>query len=214
MKRLIKATYETQNVDMKITSSASDTKYNLKGWFNDEGYVIDCTVSPLDDGVWSAKISATGDIEYIKNGKLEKVSKFKKYDSTFGDTEHYMYAIADAAAKSLDKLNKAAKLSTFGRLTHGLPLKASVDTGLTYWYLTKHGIGPGTIPKGVTMLDCIDDQWDTYILLDRMLTTEELRTYDIKEKMPPEELLPESWQHQIHGATEVDDEDDYDEDDD
>lgn len=66
---------------------------------------------------------------------------------------------------------------------------SAIDTGLEYWYLTKHGLGPGMMPQGVHLLDTVEDGWDTYILLDRMLTTEELNRYDIKEKTPPEELM-------------------------
>ena len=66
---------------------------------------------------------------------------------------------------------------------------SAIDTGLEYWYLTKHGLGPGMMPQGVHLLDTVEDGWDTYILLDRMLTTEELNTYDIKEQTPPEELM-------------------------
>lgn len=96
-------------------------------------------------------------------------------------------------------------------------IHASVDTGLNYWYLTKHGLGPGTIPKGVTVIDHIDDKWDTYILLDKMLNTEELQTYGLKEAMPPKELLLESFEHQkrlerINSSDDTDDWEDIDDD--
>lgn len=71
----------------------------------------------------------------------------------------------------------------------GCNISSAVDTGLTYWYLTKHGLGPGMMPQDVHLLDVVEDGWDTYILLDRMLTTEELNMYDIKEQTPPEELM-------------------------
>ena len=57
-----------------------------------------------------------------------------------------------------------------------------------YMYITKHGIGPGTLPKDVKLLDAQDlDNYMTAIWLDRFLTTKELEYYDI---------YPEtSWQH-------------------
>ena len=69
---------------------------------------------------------------------------------------------------------------------------ASVDTGMSYWYLFKHGLGPGTMPKGVNVLKVIEDGWKDYVLLDKMLTTEELNEYEIKEATPPDELLAEN----------------------
>lgn len=68
-------------------------------------------------------------------------------------------------------------------------IKASIDTGLQYWYFTRHGLGPGMIPPDVHVLDVIDDGWDTYVLVDKLLTTDELEYYDLKEKFPPKELV-------------------------
>ena len=49
-----------------------------------------------------------------------------------------------------------------------------------YLYVTKHGIGPGTLPKGVKLLDWEDlDNNLTAIWVDRFLTTKELNEYDI-----------------------------------
>lgn len=93
-------------------------------------------------------------------------------------------------------------------------ITSSVDTGLNYWYLTKHGLGPGMMPNDCHVMDVIDDGWDTYILLDKMLTTAELKYYDIKEKAPSEELLSA---HSVNSSIDIqarfeddDDDDDYD----
>lgn len=49
-----------------------------------------------------------------------------------------------------------------------------------YLYFTKHGVGPGTLPKDVKLLDWRDvDDNVTAIWLDRFLTTKELKEYDI-----------------------------------
>ena len=49
-----------------------------------------------------------------------------------------------------------------------------------YLYVTKHGIGPGTLPKGVKLLDWEDlDNNLTVIWVDRFLTKKELDKYDI-----------------------------------
>lgn len=49
-----------------------------------------------------------------------------------------------------------------------------------YRYITKHGIGPGTLPKDVVLVDWEDlPNYKTAIYLDRPLTTKELDYYDI-----------------------------------
>ena len=86
---------------------------------------------------------------------------------------------ADRIREAIESSTKVSKSS----------VTASVDTGLQYWYLTKHGLGPGMLPNDVHVIDAIDDGWDTYVLIDKMLTTDELKYYDLKEKCPPEELM-------------------------
>ena len=57
-----------------------------------------------------------------------------------------------------------------------------------YWYLCKHGIGPGAIPKGVNIVDTIDDEenpYRVYVALDKVLTTDELSQFEMKEAKPP-----------------------------
>ena len=66
-----------------------------------------------------------------------------------------------------------------------VPIESAVDTGLTYWYFTRHGMGPGTIPIGVTVLDWYEEGYKTWVLLDKMLTTAELNEYELKEQTPP-----------------------------
>lgn len=49
-----------------------------------------------------------------------------------------------------------------------------------YRYITKHGIGPGTLPKDVKLVKWEDlDNYYTAIWTDRFLTTKELQQYDI-----------------------------------
>lgn len=64
-------------------------------------------------------------------------------------------------------------------------IRAAVDTGLDYWYFTRHGIGPGAIPRDVKVLDWYEEGYKTWIKLDKMLTTAELNEYDLKELTPP-----------------------------
>lgn len=55
-----------------------------------------------------------------------------------------------------------------------------------YWFKSKHGMGPGTIPNDCRVLDwCEPNDYDTFIKLDRFLTTPELDNYELKELIPP-----------------------------
>ena len=55
-----------------------------------------------------------------------------------------------------------------------------------FWYYSKHGMGPGTIPKDVKVVDWYeDDDYNTWVALDSVLTTQELREYELKEQKPP-----------------------------
>ena len=55
-----------------------------------------------------------------------------------------------------------------------------------FWYYSKHGMGPGTIPPDVNVVDWYeDDDYNTWIALDGVLTTQELREYELKEQKPP-----------------------------
>lgn len=59
-----------------------------------------------------------------------------------------------------------------------LHLRESVDK--PYMYFTKHGVGPGTLPRDVKVVDWEDvDDYMTVIYTDRFLTTQELKDYDI-----------------------------------
>ena len=57
-----------------------------------------------------------------------------------------------------------------------------------HWYLCKHGIGPGALPKGVNVVDTVDDEenpYRCYVALDKVLTTDELKQFEMKEQKPP-----------------------------
>lgn len=60
-----------------------------------------------------------------------------------------------------------------------------------YWYFTLHGLGPGTIPKDLKILETREGKntkgtLGLYICLDGILSTEELHDYDFIELKPKE----------------------------
>ena len=61
-----------------------------------------------------------------------------------------------------------------------------------YWYFTLHGLGPGTIPTDLHVLEIREGKNDKgtlglYICLDGVLNTSELKDYDLRELAPTEE---------------------------
>lgn len=67
-------------------------------------------------------------------------------------------------------------------------IKSSYDR--PYLYIFKHGIGPGTIPKDVSVVKTKDlPNFYTAVWLDRFLTTSELKQYDIPSETRINELL-------------------------
>lgn len=60
-----------------------------------------------------------------------------------------------------------------------------------YWYFTLHGTGPGTLPKGINVLETRDGKNEkgtmgVYVCIDAVLNTSELNQYGLKELTPPE----------------------------
>ena len=53
-----------------------------------------------------------------------------------------------------------------------------------YWYFTRHGVQPGSVPKYVNILDIVDTPEGSYFLADGVIRTDDLRKYEIKERKP------------------------------
>lgn len=90
---------------------------------------------------------------------------------------------------SWDELERMYDFSDEGVTTEGSSIKTSeefFDKGedSTYWYFTTHGVMPGSVPKGLTILDIVDKPEGSYFLTDKVLTTDALKYYDIKERAP------------------------------
>lgn len=90
-------------------------------------------------------------------------------------------------ARFVRKAKTAEEINTYmtGMLAQSQMNEAFDKEPHEFWYYTKHGLGPGTVPKDVEILDVKeDDNWGTYIKLDKVLTTDELEYYDLKERAP------------------------------
>lgn len=68
-------------------------------------------------------------------------------------------------------------------------IKASSTTSSSrYWYFTRHGVQPGSVPKYVNILDIVDTPEGTYFLADGVILTNDLRNYEIQERKPKGEI--------------------------
>ena len=61
-----------------------------------------------------------------------------------------------------------------------------------YWYFTRHGVQPGSVPKYVNILDIVDAPEGSYFLTDGVILTDDLRNYEIKERKPKNEVVEAS----------------------
>lgn len=105
----------------------------------------------------------------------------------FDDIDSFVEFVEDDIYDMLDACDDEALRQRLLSAIEGCSkITGSVDTGLDYWYYSKHGIGPGTIPSGVQVLDWYEEGYKTWMLLDKMLTTQELNDYELKEQFPPE----------------------------
>lgn len=65
------------------------------------------------------------------------------------------------------------------------PFEAKRDSSFPYFYVLKHGFGPGTLPRGVKVGRVEDYKGYIVVWLDRPLSSDELKQYDI----PSETML-------------------------
>lgn len=65
--------------------------------------------------------------------------------------------------------------------------EAFEKAGGPFWYFTKHGVQPGSVPKGISVGEVKDTPEGTFFTSDKVLTTKELNDFDIVEKKPLKE---------------------------
>lgn len=73
--------------------------------------------------------------------------------------------------------------------TQPITITSGTVTDKVYWYFTRHGVQPGSIPRSIdTLYDVIDTPEGTYFATNTILNTKELSEYEIKEKWLPEKF--------------------------
>ena len=69
---------------------------------------------------------------------------------------------------------------------------SSTTSSSRYWYFTRHGVQPGSVPKYVNILDIVDTPEGSYFLTDGVILTDDLRNYEIKERKPKNDVVEAS----------------------
>ena len=114
-----------------------------------------------------------------------------KYTKEFGDT--FNPATRNAVAKEL--LNEYEDY--IEELANKKKVKESVDYTdenylyKPYWYLTRHGMGPGSVPAKMSVWTWFETPEGTYFASSNVISTRELKEYEIVEKQPNLEDIPE-----------------------
>lgn len=120
------------------------------------------------------------------------------YDG-FWDTDEDMEVLADPENKSkpftgdyraLLKMGLKESVEDFGDSDFDKDADRHYPDRLktkTYWYSTRHGVMPGSVPKGINILDVRDIGNKSYFKTDSIISSKDLKYYDIKEDIPPME---------------------------
>ena len=149
------------------------------------------TVSnPYDDAdyVW-ASIS-NGVVNYVKNGKVIDKSYYMDADDMDVENDEWCDVVIEQALENLESYNSKVE----SRIIHSSSDIRSKTQDNGYWFFTRHGVQPGSVPKDVEILDIVDTPNGTFVKLNRFLSTKELDYYDLVEKAPESITSSESTQ--------------------
>lgn len=120
---------------------------------------------------------------YAEEGTLDDFESIDEFIEYVSDD---IYDMLDAADDEEAKQRILDAIESSTRVSANQKVEGAIDTGLEYWYFTRHGLGPGMMPKGVNVVDTYEEDYKTWFKTDKLLTTEELNEYEIKEEWPPE----------------------------
>lgn len=60
-----------------------------------------------------------------------------------------------------------------------------------YWYFTRHGVGPGSVPNYIHVLGVVDADNGSYFASDKVIQTKDLEEYELKERTPDADDIDE-----------------------
>lgn len=170
---------EYRNDDIYSSSSVETRSYGGAYDVDDE-YIDSSTDITAAYKLWMGKYKSA------KDNKMHKVyfefdtSDFEEAEQEFEDIipEPYSYARLLGTAPHEALLQKDG----FEKI------QSSSSVSSRYWYFTRHGVQPGSVPKYVNILDIVDKPEGSYFLADGVILTKDLRDYDIKERKPEDSV--------------------------
>ena len=171
---------EYRNDDIYSSSSVETRSYGVAYDVDDE-YIDSSTDITAAYKLWMGKYKSA------KDNKIHKVyfefdtSDFEEAEQEFEDIipEPYSYARLLGTAPHEALLQKDG----FEKI------QSSSSVPSRYWYFTRHGVQPGSVPKYVNILDIVDKPEGSYFLADGVILTKDLRDYDIKERKPEDSVI-------------------------
>lgn len=177
--------------------------YDKHRELEDAGYPsIDAAKNFIDelvanDDVYSAHSAEKVDwYELDWDEQIELIKKYiRKYKGTriFEDFAEYIDepvediidAFSDAESRGDLRIPERMQLDSEYRNDD---IYSSTTSSNRYWYFTRHGVQPGSVPKYVNILDIVDKPEGSYFLADGVILTKDLRDYDIKERKPEDSV--------------------------
>lgn len=139
-----------------------------------------------DDLDWNQQIQVMK--RYIRNYKGTRI--FEDFaDHINKPVEDIIDSFADAEFRGDIRIPERMQLDSEYRNDD---IYSSTTSSSRYWYFTRHGVQPGSVPKYVNILDIVDTPEGSYFLADGVISTDDLRNYEIKERKPKSAVVEAS----------------------
>lgn len=154
-----------------------------KGSVNNSSSIKASSEIIWDDLDWNQQIQVMK--RYIRNYKGTRI--FEDFaDHINKPVEDIIDSFADAEANGDIKIPERKQIDSDYRNDD---IYSSTTSSSRYWYFTRHGVQPGSVPKYVNILDIVDKPEGSYFLADGVILTKDLRDYDIKERKPEDSVI-------------------------
>ena len=193
-------TYSISSLEQEIRNKVRDTFPNFA---DDEyaEYIGDYLVVEIIPQDGRTKVEVRADLTYKMMDKIADnlnpiVQKLDK-DAYF---DHEDTGIINAFINSKD-LKESAHKTKLAEWVSNFRKKSLTESTVDYsneeylykpyWYFTTHGVMPGSVPKYVQILGVVDADNGSYFATDRIIHTKDLREYEIIEKAPELDIVPE-----------------------
>lgn len=136
--------------------------------------------NPYDDADYVWATISNGVVNYIRNGKVIDKSYYMTADDIDVENDEWCDVVIEQVLENLESYNSKVE----SRIIHSSSDIRSKTQDNGYWFFTRHGVQPGSVPKDVEILDIVDTPNGTFVKLNRFLSTKELDYYDLVEKAP------------------------------